>query len=313
MAGGDAFTGGYIIRREAGGKGGIRDWLSPTTAPGMWPHQIVYTYHYPRETDITAAQKTYIQGHVARFEEAMKASDWAARYKDWIDATAWADFVIINELTNNVDGYWKSFYVAKLPDQAGVRGKMLATPPWDFNIGFGNANYRSGWRTDVLNFTGLTTFGGECAGPVTKGPPLCDGVCCVSAAMNTCRTRCWNMPIVPFYWERLQSDTAFRSTVKCRWQNLRKTGGPIDMAVIDGWIAGWKRELERFAIARHFAKWPALRMYVWPNPYMVDTSSAPVAGASVQQFFDKEVMWFRSWVDRRARWLDSGLPGTCTP
>ncbi len=320
MTAGDAFTGGYIIRREAGGKGSTseggksypRDWLSKTTAPGTYPHQVYYTYHYPKETVITAAQKTYIQGHIANFETMMKADDFAKNYPTWIDTTSWADFTIVNELTNNVDGYWKSFYVAKLPDEAGVRGKMLATPIWDFNLGFGNADYREGWKTDVMNLKVLTTFGGECAGPVPQGPPMCDGVCCqADKTKNTCKTKCWTMPIVPFYWERLRADPAFQNSLKCRWKDLRKKGEGLDMAVIDASIADWKAQLEKFAIPRHFAKWAELQKYTWPNPYVVDPSSAPVAGASVQQFFDKEVKWFRDWVEKRAKWMDANLPGTC--
>jgi hypothetical protein len=321
MTGGDAFTGGYIVRREQGGKGTTneggksypRDWLSATKAPGTYPHQMVYTLHYPKETVITAAQKTYIQGHIAAFENAMKGADWPMTYRSWIETTSWLDFMIMNELGNNVDGYWKSFYITKQPDVAATRGKLLATPLWDFNLGFGNANYRDGWRTDKLNFAGLVGFGGECAGGgAPKDAPVCDGLCCQSnSAMNTCKTKCWNMPIVPFYWERLQGDTPFRNDLKCRWKELRKAGGPLDMAVVDGWIAAWKAQIQRYAMARHFARWPDLRKYQWPNPYMVDPSTAPEAGATLQQFFDKEVKWFRDWVDKRAKYLDNALPGTC--
>lgn len=317
---GDALTGGYIVRREAGGKGSSkvgamsfpRDWLSKTTAPGTYPHQIYYTYHYPKEHDINTAQKTYIQDHIAAFETMMKADDFAKNYPDWIDTISWADFTIMNELTNNVDGYWKSFYLAKLPDAAGVRGKLISTPIWDFNLGFGNADYREGWKTDVMNLSVLTTFGGECAGPVPKGPPMCDGVCCqADKALNTCKTKCWTMPMVPFYWERLRGDSSFRNGMKCRLKELRKPGMGLDMASLDGLIADWKAQLGKFAVPRHFARWPDLRKYTWPNPYTRDPSSAPVDGASVQEFFDKEVKWFRDWVDRRIKWMDTNLPGTC--
>ena len=44
------------------------------TAPGMYPHQLIYSYLHPKPDVITAAQKTYIDGHIAAFESAMKAA-----------------------------------------------------------------------------------------------------------------------------------------------------------------------------------------------------------------------------------------------
>ena len=319
---GEALTGGYIFRRELSGKASRnvtpqRDWLSPTTAPGPYPHQQVYTYHYPREDSITAAQKSYLQRHVAAFEEAMKAATWAdptTGYRSWIDVASWADFMIVNEIAQNVDGYWKSMYITKARDAGGVRGKLLMTPVWDFNFAFGNADYRDGWRTDKLNFNALVDFGGECSTTdwIRGGPPLCDAGCCVTPT-ETCSTgRCWNLPIVPFYWQRVQSDAAFRRDLRCRWQEHRRAGGSLDLARIEATIDAWKAQLVPLAVPRHFAKWPALRAYVWPNPYKVDPSSAPQAGDSAAQFFEKEASWLKGWMGRRLRWLDANLPGTCS-
>ena len=33
--------------------------------------------------------------------------------------------------------------------------------------------------------------------------------------------------------------------------------------------------------------------------------------ATPEAFFDKEVKWFRDWVDARLKWLDANLPGVC--
>ncbi len=319
VAGGDV-TGGYIVHREASGKGSItingkayqRDWLSPVKAPGMYPHQIVYTFHSPREHNITAEQKTYITGFFARFETIMASAGWAdpaTGYRSVLDVPTAAEYVLMQELSNNVDGYWKSVYYTKPPDSAPGGGKMMLTPVWDFNLAFGNANYRQGWKANVSNLNVLSTFGGECMGTV-KGPPVCDGLCCeAAAAMNTCKTKCWNMPIVAFYFERLWADTAFQNDVKCRWQDLRKAS--INMTFVDARIAEYNAALRPTAVPRHFAKWPALRGYVTPNPYVVDPSSAPVKTDSLEQFFTKETMWMRNWLDQRIKWLDANLPGTC--
>jgi hypothetical protein len=49
------------------------------------------------------------------------------------------DYVVLDELANNVDGFAFSWYLQKEPDAAG--GKWVLWPPWDADIGFGNVNY----------------------------------------------------------------------------------------------------------------------------------------------------------------------------
>jgi hypothetical protein len=311
-------TGGYIFRREGPGKksateaGVVFDWLSKTTAPGKYLHQQIYTYHYPADDVITPAQRTYLHDYVARFEEMMKSPAWASPtsgYPAKIDVTSWVDYALISELSQNVDGYWKSMYFVKEPDARG--GKLFLTPLWDFNMGYGNADYREGWKTDRLNIAVMQEFGGECdyQGRIPDGPPFCDAGCC----KETCdpkRARCWSMPIVPFYWDKLWKDPAFLAALKCRWLDLRK--GPIRMAVIDAQLEEWKKQLAPQAVPRHLAKWPELLKSVWANPYLVDPGSAPIRGESNAQFFEREVTWFRNWIAARINFLDASLPGTCT-
>jgi hypothetical protein len=319
-AAGEALTGAYVFRREGLGESLASalpplDWLSPTTAPGTWPHQILYTYIYPVATALSMPQRDYLRGHVAAFEEAMKAASWAdpaLGYRAWIDTQSWQDFVVLSEVTNNVDGYWKNGFLTKQRDVGDTRGKLVMTPLWDFTIGFGNANYRQGWRPDKPNYASQLAAGGECADPewLPRVAPLCDANCCM---IPNCRppARCWNMPYIPFWWERLQGDASFRNETRCRYRELRKTGGPLDITKIDASIADWKAQIGPNAIARHVTKWPQLLRGVFPNPYGIDPRTAPVPMATPMQFFDKEVMWFRDWVDQRLKWLDVNLPGTC--
>jgi hypothetical protein len=318
-SGGALLTGGYVFRREATGKAPpmasvARDWLSPVTAPGMWPHQILYSYAIPRDSLITPAQKRYLEGYVAEFEEMMKGPDWAdpaSGYRSWIDVASWSDFLIINEASNNVDGLWKSMYVTKLRDENGARGKLVQAPLWDFNIAFGNADYRNGWRVDRLLATTLASAGGECpdAAWLPRGAPLCDAYCCTAMCQGP--ARCWNLPYLTFWWEKLVADRTFRDETRCRYRSMRAAGGALDLARINAWIDAWTAQIGPNAIARHLGRWPQLKGYVWPNPYNLDPATAPVAMASDSAFFDKEVQWLRDWVGQRLAWLDQNLPGTC--
>jgi hypothetical protein len=319
----DALSGGYIFRREAGGKASptanpARDWLSPEKDPSG-RYQMVYTYHYPREADITAAQKTYLRDYMASFERAMKAPDWSAAYPSWIDVDTFIEFALINEVANNVDGYWKSMYMTKLPDAGGARGKLQLTPFWDFNIAFGNADYRDGWKLDNWTYK-LNRYFGECTSflPAPMGCAACKGY----------DAMCTNMPYVPFWWDRIWSDKAFQDKLKCAWQRLRKPGAALATDSANKLIAAWQAQL-RPNIARHYAKWPDLRTKVWPNPCDYDAATKafrpnsrfklpglpdPNCGApslSPEAFLDFESKWLEEWTRLRAEWLDKSLPGTC--
>jgi hypothetical protein len=320
-------TGGYIFRREGWGKGGptdalLQDWLSPTKGPDRYGNQILYTYHYPRPENITPAQKTYLQKYVADFETMMKGATWndpTTGYPAKLDVQSWIDYALVNEITMNVDGYYKSVYYAKWPDSAG--GKLAIWPIWDYNLSFGNADTRSAWRSDILSVeaqrlgdTMMPGGGGQCAyyghAWIAPAAPSCDTGCCTPAC-NPATARCWTMPNIPFYWDKLWADPAFQNQMKCRWQELRK--GPFSMAFIDARLTEWTMQVKPLAIPRHYKQWPQLLALQPENPYVKDPSTAPPPGATPVQFFDHEMSWMRAWIEKRLTFLDQKLPGTCAP
>ncbi len=295
-------TGGYIIRREAGGKAApttipIRDWLSPVKS--VDGRQMVYTYHYPKEDKITAEQKAYIQDYFTRFETAMKEPTWIdpqTGYRKWLDVATVVDFVLMNEISNNVDAYWKSVYMAKQRDSLG--GKMALSPLWDYNIAFGNADYRDGWKLDNVTYK-MNRWGGECSAFLPT-PMGCSA--CIRGDLNP-GTSCWTMQYVPFWLDQLWTDPVYTGELKCRWLELRK--GAFDMAKIDVQLEAWRRELGP-AMRRHFARWERLLTYNWPNWYIS-------SGAfDFDKFFDDEVDYLRNWTANRIMYLDKNLPGTCS-
>jgi hypothetical protein len=310
-------TGGYIFRREGPGRksatamGVVMDWVSPVTAPGMYKTQNIYSYHYPPEDTITTAQRMYLHDYVARFETWMQAPDFASPetgYRSKLDVPSWVDYAIANELTHNIDSYWKSVFFVKDSDARG--GRLSVNPLWDFNMGYGNADYRDGWRPDRLNIKIMQAFGGECdyQGRIVPGPPICDVGCCKDPC-DSKTLRCWSLPVVPYYWDNLWKDPAFLSDLKCRWLDLRK--GPIRLSFIDARLQEWTRELAPLAMPRHLARWPELLKSVWANPYKVDPTSAPIPGETNAEFFQREVTWLRNWIVARINYLDAALPGTC--
>ncbi len=328
---GEAISGGYVVRRFGLGASlptamPLLDFLSMATeGPPGAPHRLLYSYLFPKPASLTPAQRTYIEGHIAQFEEAMKApnvNDPNTGYRSWIDVPSFSDFFIFAEVSHNIDGYWKNIVLTKQKDMGAARGKLSITPFWDFSIAFGLPELRSGWRSDKLSFdaansaiNSAATPGGECAAmewPLPRGMPLCGPNCCLPPTQCRLPEKCWNMPYRPFWWDKIEADPAFRNDTRCRFRDLRKAGGALDMARLDTLITEWKTQLAGGAYERHLQRTPALRDFVFPfNPYRMDPRTAPDPMATPAAFFDKEVTWFRNWVDARLKWLDDNLPGVC--
>jgi hypothetical protein len=223
-------TGGYIFKSDlAEGKPGDRvprDWVSPVS-------RTVYSYFYPRHDRITAAQKTYLHDHMARFETMMRGRNWSdsrSGYRQWLDMPSWIDFALIQELSMNPDAYFKSVYLQKWPRAMG--DKLAIGPLWDFDLSFGVAEFRDARNTGSWAHT-MNRFGTL---PVPYEPP-------------------GEVPYVPEYWERLWADPAFHQGLQCRWQELRN--GPLHLDALNARIDRW---LEQLAVAmpRDAARWPDL-------------------------------------------------------
>jgi len=138
-------------------------------------------------------------------------------------------------------------------------------PIWDFNLGFGNVDY------------------------CIMGTP--DGF--VTSFNSVCPDDFWQ---IPFWWNRLLSDPAFRQKLNARWDELR--AGPFATETILDYVDATVTMLDD-AQARNFQRWPVLGEYIWPNYYVGDT-------------YEQEVTWLKSWISDRLDWLDTYLPGLVT-
>jgi len=229
---GDAVTGGYIfsIDKQANG------WYSAYAAG---QGSIQFSYVYPKETNIVAAQKNYLKLYVDSFENALNSNTFQDKINGWrifADENSFIDYFLVNEVSRNVDGYRLSSFFYK--DKASKKGKIFAGPVWDYDLAFRNANY--------------------CNGSDTNG---------WSYQFNTiCPADFWQ---VPFWWNRLMNVTAFQNNLCCRWKLLRQTvfSTANTNALIDSVAT-----LTAQARERHFKQWPVLGQYIWPNPLPIANS-----------------------------------------
>lgn len=96
----------------------------------------------PDEDEIVPQQLAYLSGYVQGAEDALYAADFAdpqTGYRAWLDPASFVDWYLVNELVANVDAATYSS-IWNFKDRNGL---MRRGPLWDFDLGTGNANYRT--------------------------------------------------------------------------------------------------------------------------------------------------------------------------
>jgi hypothetical protein len=265
---GDDVTGGYIIKIDKESGSGNGGWYSEYFPPNRSGSQrIYYQYDYPKASEISQTQREYIKNFMGTFEAVLASTsfnDPYNGYSSYIDVDSFIDYFIINEVSKNVDGYRLSTYMYKDKDSNG--GKLHMGPIWDYNLGFGNADY------------------------CTKGDP--EGW--VTNFNNLCNQDFW---LIPFWWDRLQMDGAYRNKLALRWETLRQN--ELNTERIHKYIDSVANVLNVEAQQRNFQRWPVLNRYVWPNYFIGPT-------------YQSEVNWLKGWVAQRMDWLDINMPKAIT-
>ncbi len=234
---GDDLTGGYIVKIDKfdGATQGL-GWDSPFRPPNTSGNSVIhFQFHYPKEDEITFEQANYIETFITDFEESLAGPFWGHSefgYRNYINVESFIDFAIVNEITKNVDGYRLSTFMYK--DKESIDGKLYLGPVWDFNLGFGNADYCEGGKT----YGWAWDFNKVCGGDY------------------------WN---VPFWWEKLMHDQEFKMQFKSRWQEIRS--GMLSNENIMNYIDSVVTVLDQ-PQQRNFERWPILNDYIWPNNYV---------------------------------------------
>jgi len=180
---GENLTGGYIVKIDKTTGGGGEGWQSDfNNAVG----RTFYQYDYPKAKEITSAQRSYIQDYIRKMEYSLNSENFtfAGNYHEFLNDSSFIDFMIMNELAKNVDGYRLSSYLYK-----GKNQRVNCGPIWDFNLTYGNADYYSGWLTYGFQYNA------------------------------NLYTDYWQNP---FWWNKLMIDPDYVKKLKRRWSSLRK-------------------------------------------------------------------------------------------
>lgn len=141
-------TGGYITKSDKTTGGDPVAWQMSSYAGST-----DFIHELPKPQDVTAQQQSYIHGQFSNLAVTahIHNANIASGYPSLIDVPSFIDFMIMNELASNADGYQLSTFFHK--DRSG---KLRAGPIWDFNLTYGNDLFAYGFdrsKTDVWQFS----------------------------------------------------------------------------------------------------------------------------------------------------------------
>ena len=205
---------------------------------------IYYQHKEPEQDDwasLPSGTRTQINRLIDQMESAFVSEDYAnpeGGYRQHINELSMIDYMLSTEVANNIDNYRLSTHFYKYSntraENEGLdpRWKMAI---WDYNLGWGNADYNRGNQTDAWVWQ-----------------------------LNTYSDDAYQ---VPFYWYQAMNDGLYVEHLRQRWQQYRE-GNHSDtrlMATIDS-LANMLTS--HGAVERNQQAWNIIGRYGWPNAYV---------------------------------------------
>ena len=301
---GDSLTGGYIWAYDKTGTntGGAGDKRTGgieaegfVTADGL---NVIL--HYPKKANIQPQQEQYIKKYLDDLEGLFMNGKNGSGYENYVDVGSAVDYVLHQELTDNGDSYWCSFFLHKPKDKGGKNGKefkegkVTLGPPWDFNLAMGNSSMMGGngksWQIEGKSGGGMWgAWGGWGGGG--------------DATMNM---------KAPIWLSGMWKDANYQSELKKRWAELRS--GVWHTKVIDAYLDSMKTLLKNPA-DRNFKRWPNLGQNSGqgdkdPQPMKFcngNTQRGSSMGGNNASTWDGEYEYLRKKIKDRLAWMDQQL------
>jgi len=205
-------------------------------------------------------QLTWLNQYVQSFHETLFTTP-IGDYAQYADVASFVDYLIISELTRNVDAYVRSAFFYK--DREGL---LQGGPFWDYNFALG-----VGGKSTITPAPGTNDGGWQYQGRTAGSLPQRN---------------------VNSWFPKLMSDPAFVDKVKARWKSLR--GGLLSQSSIEQRIATLTGQLDSESVARDFAKWPVSMVLPNGNNGIVYGPSAatwPEQVKAMQDFVVQRAAW----------------------
>ena len=109
---------------------------------------------YPRAENLTDSHESFLKVFFDQFERSLFSEEWHG-YRRLLDVDAFVDYLILAELSKNIDAFRTSTYMHLEGD-----GPLVMGPVWDYNQAYGNSGYHprsvrtDGWRASLSDTTG---------------------------------------------------------------------------------------------------------------------------------------------------------------
>lgn len=154
-------TGGYLFEKDIDGKidFGSDLWFNCPYWANQSRDYFVLKTPEPDDPELTRQMLDYLENHMQLLHDSIIGTSGES-YTDYIDVDSWIDFILIQEITKNIDGNLKtSCYMYKDRDDDHI----YMTAPWDFDLAYGIANWNNADHThndyyDCPSGTGVTGF-----------------------------------------------------------------------------------------------------------------------------------------------------------
>lgn len=276
--------------------------------------------HYPKKENIKPQQEEYLKKYLNDLEGLFKNGKNGSGYENYVDVGSAVDYVLHQEVTNNADSYWCSFFLHKPKDSKG--GKVTLGPPWDFNLAMSNGsqpegqnNNNGGWGGGFGGFGGMGGFGGS----GTTGWQIENSSKLIADGNGGGG---WGGGFgfggsslkAPRWLTSMWKDQAYQSELKKRWAELRS--GVWHSKTMDAYLDSMKVYLKN-AADRNFKRWPNLGKASGqndPDPEPMKYCNQAGGGGMGMAMggynadtWDGEVEHLRNKMKERMAWMDQQL------
>ena len=266
---GEDVTGGYIWAFDKTGTNTGGAGSGPIEKEGFSTSDgLNVILHYPKKENIKSEQEAYLKKYLNDLEGLFKNGKNGQGYEKYVDMTSALDYVLHEEVTNNADSYWCSFFLHKPKDKTdknGVKteGKVTLGPAWDFNLAMSNGTQpengggqggQGGWNQGGGMWGGGFGggFGGGMGGFTSSGNGW--------QIENSMKSGQGMMGMgsslkAPNWLLGMWKDSHYQSELKKRWAELRS--GVWHTKTMDKYLDSMKTYLKS-AADRNFKRWPNL-------------------------------------------------------
>ena len=240
-------TGGYITKadKDTGG-----DPIAWTMSSYSWGTNFIH--ELPKPTAVTTQQNSYIYNQFLNLQNTSNTNNinLVTGYPSVIDIPTFIDFMLMNELASNPDGYQFSTFFHK--DRSG---KLRAGPIWDFNLTYGNDLFSMGFDRSRYNVWQFSDGGN-------------DG---------------------PKFWRDLFNNPTYKCYLSKRWNELIQPGQPLNynslVQYIDQIVASISeakvREHQKWAtVPNQVAEIDNLKLFLWNRISWMTSNLGSYTGCS---------------------------------